>query len=85
MKLYSIRAERSPSNSLYLCNTWRGRLSWTYTASKRAIILPLGAANEIMQTIREIVPEKWNLEIVEEVGLMYQQDEKYYIENMPNV
>ena len=85
MKLYSIRAERSPNNCLYLCNTWNGHLSWTYTASKRAITLPMAAASATVVAIREIVPKSWKLEIVEEVGLAYQQDDIYYIENLPNV
>ena len=79
-----IKADRKTS-FLWLCNTWRGKLTWTYGTNHRMIFTP-EAANSMMIVIRNIVPKDWQLKIVEiPEHTPFKQDAKYYIENMPNV
>ena len=88
MKLHAIKATREKGDYLYLCSMWQGILSWTIAnklceARSRILVFPEKAANEIMLAIRDVVPESWQLELVYTRDI-YQQNNKYYIENIPN-
>ena len=74
---------------LYLCHTWRGKLTWTLSPS-RQMVLTLDAANSMMQAIKDIVPHLWKLDIVDPTNddhaeTPFTQEKEYYLENFPNI